>query len=312
MPDLRFTANDRIVVAGASGLIGRALVARLRASGAEVTRLVRRAAVRPDEVQWNPADGLDPEVLTGARAVVVLNGASIGRLPWTESYRSQLIWSRLTPIRAVARALEDLTGPRPQLVTASAVGYYGSAPGRRMSESAEPGTGFLADMCVVLEAAARDAEDITTVTRLRIAPVIHPKGVLAPLMTLTRLGLSGPLGSGTQTWPWIALDDTVAAIEHVIVTRLGGAVNLVGPTRACANDIGFALAVAMNRPYLVRAPRFALRAVLGDAADGLLLADADVVPAALEETGFTWRLRTAEEAVRHVIAQTQELDAREA
>ncbi len=312
MPDERFTTGDRIVVAGASGLIGRALVARLRASGAEVTRLVRRAAVRPDEIAWNPADGLDRAVLAGARAVVVLNGASIGHLPWTESYRSQLIWSRLTPIRAVARAIEDVAEPRPQLVTASAVGYYGSRPGRRMTEDAEPGSGFLADMCVVLEEAARDAEDITTVTRLRIAPVIHPKGVLAPLMTLTALGVSGPLGSGKQIWPWISLDDTVAAIEHVITTKLAGAVNLVGPTPASANDIGFALAVAMNRPYLVRAPRFALRAALGDAADGLLLADADVIPAALDASGFMWRIQTAEEAVRRVVAEAQDSVTREA
>lgn len=298
MPDASFDAGDRVIVAGASGLIGRALVTRLRADGAAVTRLVRREAVRDDEVRWDPADGLDPSILDGARAVVVLNGASIGRLPWTTTYRSELVWSRLTPIRAVERALRELASSRPHLVTASAVGYYGTAPGRRLTESSAAGSGFLADLCVVIEEAARDAEDITDVTRLRFAPVIHPNGVLAPLMTLTALGLSGPLGTGTQSWPWISLDDAAGAASHVIRHRIAGAVNVTGPTRACANDIGFALAVAMNRPFALRAPRFALRAVLGDAAHGLLLSDADVVASVLSESDFTWRHHTAEDAVR--------------
>ena len=136
------------------------------------------------------------------------------------------------------------------------------------------------------------------VALLRTAPVVHAEGVLKPLMLLTRLGLSGPLGLGTQVWPWISLDDEVRAIRHVIDGDLEGPVNLTGPTRATANDLGFALARRMNRPFLLRAPGWALRLALGpDAADALLLSDMPVVPERLEASGFSFTHPTVEDAV---------------
>jgi NAD dependent epimerase/dehydratase family enzyme len=122
--------------------------------------------------------------------------------------------------------------------------------------------------------------------------------VLRPLLTLTRLGLAGPIGRGTQVWPWISLDDEVRAIRHVIDAALTGPVNLAGPTRATANDLGFALAMRMNRPFLLRAPVWGMRLVLGpDATEALLTVDAHVVPAALEESGFAFTHPTVEDAV---------------
>lgn len=287
----------RIVIGGASGLIGRALVASLRDRGDQVTRLVRRPASAPDEVRWLDGEPLDPGVVAGADAVIGLNGASIGRIPWTRGYRSRLLWSRLTPTRTLARAAEALpSSERPLLVSGSAVGFYGSAPGEVLTEASPAGRSFLALLCAEWEAATRPAGERVAV--LRTAPVVHPDGVLKPLMALTRAGLAGPLGSGRQAWPWISLEDEVAAILHVIDRGLTGPVNLAGPTRATADDLGFALAVRMNRPYVVRAPATALRAALGPAfADGLLLADAHVVPEALTASGFAFRHRTVEEAV---------------
>ncbi|GAA3759143.1 TIGR01777 family oxidoreductase [Microbacterium kribbense] len=295
-----------IVVAGASGLIGRALVASLRADGVRVTRLVRRRAQAADEVEWLTDTGpLHPDRLAGAEAVVGLNGASIGRLPWTRAYRSTLLWSRILPTRELAKAVRALGADAPAFVSASAVGYYGTAPGRALSEDAARGETFLADVCGEWEAAALAAGAQTRVALVRTAPVIHPDGVLTPLLLLTRLGLSGPLGRGSQAWGWISLTDEVRAIRHVIDAEIDGPVNLSGPARATANDLGFALAVRMNRPYLVRAPAWALRAVLGDAAEALLLADTHVVPAVLTASGFRFRHPTVEAAVAAALPPRQ-------
>ncbi|WP_109211864.1 MULTISPECIES: TIGR01777 family oxidoreductase [Microbacterium] len=301
MPE-RLTPGDggrRIVVAGASGLIGGALVDSLRADGVEVTTLVRRPPEAPHEVEWlTSGEPLDPAVLEGAEAVVGLNGASIGRFPWTPSYKNTLLWSRVTPTRALARAVRALGTDAPHLVSASAVGYYGSAPGARLSEDVPRGESFLADLCGEWEAAAFGAGTDAAVSVLRTAPVVHAEGVLGPLMLLTRLGVSGPIGRGTQVWPWISLDDEVRAIRHVIDARLTGPVNLSEPTRATANDLGFALAVRMNRPFLLRAPVWGMKLVLGaDATEAILTSDAHVVPDALSASGFDFRHRTVEDAV---------------
>lgn len=301
MPDpaTRRPGSGRVVVAGSSGFIGSTLVDSLRADGIEVTRLVRRPAESPDEVEWlTDASPLDPAVLDGADAVVGLNGASIGRFPWTAHYKNTLLWSRVTPTRAIARALRELGTDAPAFVSASAVGYYGTAPGRKLTEDSPRGESFLADLCGEWEGAALAAGDHARVALLRTAPIVHERGVLKPLLILTKLGVGGPIGRGTQVWPWISLDDEVRAIRHVIDAGLAGPVNLTGPTRATANDLGFALAVRMNRPFLLRAPVWGMNLVLGrDATEALLTADMDVAPAVLEASGFVFRHPTVEDAV---------------
>jgi uncharacterized protein (TIGR01777 family) len=289
----------RVVVAGASGLIGATLVESLRADGVEVTTLVRRPAERADEVEWlTGLEPLDPAVLDGADAVVGLNGASIGRFPWTPAYKNTLLWSRIIPTRALARAVRELRADAPAFVSASAVGYYGSAPGERLTEDSPRGETFLADLCGEWESAALAASPHSRVALLRTAPIIHRDGVLKPLLLLTRFGVSGPIGRGNQVWPWISLEDEVRAIRHVIDSQISGPVNLTGPTRATADDVGFALAVRMNRPYLLRAPVWGIRLALGSAAtESLLTADSNVAPGVLHESGFTFAHPTVEEAV---------------
>ncbi|MEW2005564.1 TIGR01777 family oxidoreductase [Microbacterium sp. NPDC079208] len=288
----------RIVISGASGLIGSALTAALRADGIDVSTLVRRAPQAEGEVEWAPGDAaLDPDVLAGAEAVVALGGASVGRLPWTRGYRRQLVESRLDATNTLTTALRALRTDAPAFLSASAVGYYGSAPGEVLTEHSGPGSTFLADLTVRWETAARRAEDHTRVALLRTAPVIHRRGVLRPMITLTKLGVAGPLGTGTQIWPWISLEDEVRGIRHVLDEKLAGPVNLAGPTRASANEIGRALAQRMQRPFWLPAPRWALRLALGDAAESLLLPDADVRPEVLEQSGFRFTHRTAAEAV---------------
>ncbi|MCX6502195.1 MAG: TIGR01777 family oxidoreductase [Microbacterium sp.] len=294
--------ESRVVLAGASGLIGTALAESFRAGGVAVTRLVRRPARTPDEVEWRPGDDpLDPDVLAGATAVVGLSGASVGHFPWTPRYKSTLLWSRLTPTRTLASAVRALGADAPAFVSASAVGYYGTR-GAGLAEDSPAGSSFLAQLCVAWEREALRAGPHARVSMLRTAPVVHDEGVLKPLLLLTRLGLSGPIGRGTQVWPWISLDDQIGAIRHVIDTGITGPVNLTGPTRATANDLGFALAQRMNRPFLLRAPEPALRLALGkDAAEALLTCDLEVAPAVLTASGFTFRHPTVEDAVADAV-----------
>lgn len=290
---------QRIVISGASGLIGSALASALREDGIAVTTLVRRPPRTLDEVQWWPGEReLDPDVLAGAQAIVALGGASVGRLPWTPRYRRALVDSRLVTTRAIATAVRALRTDAPALVSASAVGYYGSVPGEPLTEDSRAGDTFLAKLCVRWEEEARRAGDDSRVALLRTAPIIHRRGVLKPMIQLTRFGLAGPIGPGSQMWPWISLGDEVRAIRHVIDERIDGAVNLTGPTPASANRIGRALAHRMRRPFWLPAPSFALRLALSAAAaDSLLLSDADVRPAVLEQSGFTFVHRTPEAAV---------------
>jgi len=297
----------RVVVAGASGLIGSALVESLRADGVTVTRLVRRPAEAPDEVEWLTTDApLDPDVLAGAEAVVGLNGASIGRFPWTSGYKHTLVWSRIAPTQALARAVRELGPDAPAFVSSSAVGFYGSAPPGLITEDSPRGESFLADLCGEWESAAMAAGPHARVSLLRTAPLVHADGVLKPLILLTRLGLSGPIGRGTQIWPWISLDDEIAGIRHVIDHDIEGPVNLTGPRRAHANDLGFALATRLNRPYLVRAPEWGLRLVLGkDATEALLTTDSDVRPTVLQSTGFAFTHKSVEEAVASAVPPAQ-------
>ncbi|RWR16107.1 TIGR01777 family protein [Microbacterium enclense] len=293
----------RVVLAGASGLIGSALAESLRADDVEVTSLVRHPASGPHEVQWlHDSAPLDPAVLAGADAVVCLNGATIGRFPWTPSYKSQLLWSRITPTRTLAAAIRDLGDDAPALVNASATGYYGSQPRTVLTETSRRGDGFLADICEEWENAARAAGPRARVALLRTAPIVHERGVLKPLLLLTRLGVSGPIGRGTQVWPWITLEDEVRAIRHVVDSEVDGPVNLTGPTRATANDLGFALARRMNRPYALRAPVWGVKLALGsDATEALLTSDADVRPSVLRDAGFTFLHETVEDAVASAV-----------
>lgn len=292
-------ATEKVVISGASGLIGTALAESLQADGVQVVKLVRRAPSGVDEVEWHPGEQpLDPEVLRGATAVVNLNGASIGKLPWTRAYRKQLWESRQAPTRTLADAIRALGPDAPLFVSASAVGFYGDRPGEVLSEQSGAGNEFLARLSNEWEHEALKAGPDARVALIRTAPVLHPDATLKPLITLTRFGLGGPLGDGKQVWPWIALEDEVAAIRHIIDNGITGPVNLNSPVAATMNDIGGELARQLNRPYWLPVPAWALRAVVGaDVADSLLLTDADVVPQVLQDSGFTFAYPTVAGAV---------------
>lgn len=289
-----------IVLAGGSGLIGSALRDSLRADGYRVVQLVRRAPRGPDEVAWlrDGDSSLDPAILDGASAVVGLNGASIGKFPWTKSYRETLRSSRLEPTRQLSDAIRELGSDAPLFVSASGMGIYGTHPAGPVDESSSAGDDFLARLCVDWEAAALSAGPHARVALLRTAPVVHRDGVLKPLITLTKLGVSGPIAGGHQMWPFISLVDEIGAIRHIIEHELTGPFNLTGPVPASANGLGRSLASGLRRPYFVPVPGFAVKLVLGkDAAESLLTCDVTAFPNALTNSGYEFTYPTVREAV---------------
>ena len=288
----------RVLISGASGLIGSELTRQLEAAGHTVLRLVRRPPRSRAELRWDPATlTLDPAALDGVAAVINLSGASIGRLPWTKSYRRQIMESRVQATRTLTDAMRRSATPPSVLLNASAVGIYGNRPGEELTEESAPGSDFLATVVTTWEAEARLAPESTRVVMLRTGLVLAKGGALKPLMPIVRLGLGGPLGRGSQIWPWVSLHDEAAAIVHLLTSELSGPVNLAGPTPVTANDVIRAVATALRRPFFLPVPEFVLTLALQDAARQLLLADQRVSSAKLEADGFRFTHRTAAEAV---------------
>lgn len=288
----------RVLIAGASGFIGTALIERLTADGHDIVRLVRRRAQGPDEASWSPAAGIiDFSVMDRIDAVVNLSGASLARLPWTKGYRGEIVDSRVTATRTLADAMRKARRPPQVFLSASAVGYYGDRPGELLTEFSSAGTGFLAEVVQRWEGAAALAPDDTRTVVFRTGIVVGHGGALQRVSTLTRLGLSGRLGTGGQHWPWISLHDEVAAIVHLLTSHLSGPVNLAGPTPAIADRVMTAMAERMHRPYAFTVPERMLELALGRAADELLLSSQKVRPQRLLDDGFRFEHVTVEAAL---------------
>ncbi|MGX5680684.1 TIGR01777 family oxidoreductase [Schumannella luteola] len=296
---------ERILVSGASGFIGTELCRQLEADGRTVLRLVRREPASPDEFRWSPDEGtIDPRALEAADAVVNLSGASTGRLPWTPSYKREILYSRVNATRTLAEAIGRASEPPSVLVNGSAVGYYGDRPGETLDENSAKGDGFLSDVVQAWEQAAALVPDITRVVLARTGVVVGRGGAFTPLVPLTLVGLGARFGRGTQVWPWISLHDEAAALRHLIDSELDGVVALAGPKPATSSEITTALAETLRRwhPWVI--PTFAIK-LLGDAGQELLLNDQHVVPERLRADGFEFRDSSAAEAIRRAFARDE-------
>jgi uncharacterized protein (TIGR01777 family) len=287
----------RVLIAGASGLIGSALGDRLRREGHEVRRLVRREAREGGEFGWDPPSGtIANGAFEGVDAVVNLGGKPLFPGRWSAMRKQELTDSRVEPTEVLAEAVaEHGVGV---LVNASAVGYYGHTHESIVDESGPRGRGFLAELCEAWETATAGAGD-ARVVNIRTGLVLSAKGGLyGTLRPLFQLCLGGRLGDGRQFMPWIALEDEVGAIVHVLThDDLSGPVNLSGPAPVTNAEFTKAVGRALHRPAPWWVPGIALKAVLGQAGEEMALFGQRAVPAALERSGYEFGHRTLDSAL---------------
>ncbi len=280
------TTPQRIAITGASGLIGSALVGHLKSEGHTVQRLVRRAPVSPDEVQWDPKSGyVDLESLRGVDAIIHLAGAGVGDKRWNKKYKAEILNSRLLGTTTIANAVTEL---QPDVfISASAIGWYGESGNRAVVETDNAGDDFLAAVCREWEGAADLAHNTRTV-KIRTGLVLDPTGgALGKMLPLFRFGLGGKMGNGKQWWSWITLHDLIRAITFMLEGDISGPVNLTAPNPVTNQEFTSALARAMHRPALFPAPAIALKIAMGGFS-AEILGSKKVVPQALTEAGFEW------------------------
>jgi uncharacterized protein len=275
----------KVLITGATGLVGSALAAHLRSSGATVDALRR-----PHD--WNPETGyIDCGRLEGVDAVIHLAGENIAAGRWTELRKQKILDSRVRGTDLLARSLASVKRPPKVFISASAIGYYGDRGSTILDESSPAGSGFLAEVCKKWEAATSPAAIAgIRVVQLRTGIVLSRDGGALPQMARPfRFGAGGVLGDGRQFMSWITLQDLCRAFHHVLVTEsLRGAVNAVSPEPSTNREFTQALASALHRPALVCVPRFAVRLALGELADALMLASTRVIPANLLQSGFSF------------------------
>lgn len=287
-----------VLISGARGLIGGALTARLQSSGHSVTALSR--SPRAGELGWHfEAAQLEP-----FDAVVHLAGESIASGRWTAAKKAAILETRVRTTTRLAQALATLKRPPGSLIVASAIGCYGDRPGEVLDENSSYGDGFLAQVDRRWEAAAEPARAAgVRVVHPRFGIVLSPDGgALKPLLTVFKLGLGGPIGSGRQMWSWIALEDVAAALVHLLVTdSLAGPVNVVAPNPLPERDFAAILGRVLRRPAFMPLPAFAARLVLGEMATELLLADQDVRAGRLLDSGYSFAFTDLETALRSML-----------
>jgi hypothetical protein len=292
----------RVVISGSSGLVGAALARSLLAAGDVPVALVRPGgrATLGERAAWDPSGKqVDLAALEGADAIVHLAGENIASGRWTEARKRAIRESRVAGTSTLADAILRAERPPKVLVSASAVGYYGDRGAEELREDSGPGTGFLSEVCQAWEAAARPAEARCRVVVLRIGMVLAKQGgVLARLVPPFRAGLGGPVGPGTQWASWIRLHDLLAVIERAIEDpAFNGAYNCTAPAPVTNRELTKALGQALRRPTILPAPSFALRLVLGEMADELLLASTRAIPARLTALGFPFQAPTLDQAL---------------
>jgi uncharacterized protein (TIGR01777 family) len=285
----------KVVIAGASGLVGSALAPALRAAGHDVFRLVRnRAAGAPDEIGWDPAaGGIDRDRLAQADAIINLAGENLAAGRWTVARRQRILRSRVDATRTLVAGMAGLGRKPAVFLSASAVGFYGDRGDEVLTEQSGIGHGFLSEVCLAWETHAEGATRLGVRTALLRFGVILARhgGALAKMLPLFRMGLGGPLGSGRQWMSWISLDDVVGIVTHALRDeRCAGPLNVVSPGAVTNLEFTAALAQALRRPAILRAPAWALRLALGRSmADEALLGSARVAPQRLKQAGYAFR-----------------------
>ena len=294
MPNIK-----RVAVTGSSGLIGSALVARLKSDGYQVQKIVRRATRNQEEVRWDPIKGeIDLDALDGVDAVFHLAGAGVGDKRWSAAYRSEILNSRLLGTTTIANACQQLQTD--VFISASAIGYYGETGNRAVTETDKGGSDFLSVVCREWEAVADLASSVRTI-KLRTGLVLDPTGgALGRMIPLFKFGLGGKLGSGKQWWSWITLHDQIRAMMFLMNSKIEGAVNLTSPNPVTNQEFTASLARVLKRPALFPAPAFALKAVLGGFSSEVL-GSKKVIPKVLTDAKFDFDFSFVSDALTALI-----------
>lgn len=300
-------APMKILVSGASGFLGTALVAFLTTGGHNVTRLVRsRARADAQEILWDPQRGVeDIARLEGFDAVAHLAGENIvGR--WTAEKRARIRDSRVRGTTTLCDALMRLSSPPKVLVSASAVGYYGNRGDEVLTEESPAGQGFLAEVCQAWEAATSEVRQSMRVVHPRIGIVLSPRGgAFAQMLIPFRLGVGGIVGSGEQYMSWVTLDDMLGALHHALITEsLSGPINVTSPNPVTNRELTTTLGKVLGRPTRIPLPAGVARMTLGEMADELLLSSARVVPQQLLHSQYSFRHPDLEKALRYILGKS--------
>ncbi|MDQ1491298.1 MAG: uncharacterized protein QOJ23_3812 [Actinomycetota bacterium] len=296
-----------VVVTGSSGLIGSALRGALERAGHRLIPMVRSQG-SGDAVRWDPDRGaIDAAALEGVGAVVNLAGEGIGNKRWNEEQKSRIRDSRVRGTTLLAETLAKLQKAPKVLLSGSAVGFYGDRGDEVLTENSRAGDGFLAELCVAWEAAAAPAREAgVRVSHLRTGIVLAGNGGALPKMLMPfKLGLGGKLGSGSQWMSWIALDDEVGAIVHLLGDEApAGPINLTAPNPAANADFTKALGGALGRPTVLSVPKIGLKLLLGgQMAEEMLLGGQRVLPTRLLDSGYTFAHPELSDALRTALAQ---------
>ncbi|MCS6884620.1 MAG: TIGR01777 family oxidoreductase [Acidobacteriota bacterium] len=298
----------KILVSGSSGLIGSSLLPMLTAAGHRVISLVRRTPSE-QEIFWDPSAGtIEREKMEGFDAVIHLAGENIADGRWTQEKKNNIRSSRVRSTALLADTLAKLAHPPSTFISASAIGYYGNRNSEPLREESDSGSGFLAEVCRDWEAATATAQEAgIRVINLRIGIVLTPKGgALKQMLLPFELGLGGKLGDGKQYMSWIALDDLLGAIYHVLMKEeLCGPVNAVSPNPVTNSEFTLTLARVLGRPALFPAPRFALKLALGEMAEETALASAKVYPSKLLLSDYNFRLPELKDALEHCLGKVK-------
>jgi uncharacterized protein (TIGR01777 family) len=294
----------RVLISGAGGLVGTEVYRQLKDAGHVPIKLVRRKAKASDEISWSPARlELDPEVMESIDAVVNLAGATTGRIPWTKNYKKQIVYSRINSTKTLVAAINSAKNPPEVLVSGSASGFYGEGGSAWLSETSPKGEGFLSDLANSWEIEASKAR--TRVVLVRTTLVMSRRlGALGKLLPIIKLGIGGALGSGKQFWAWINLVDEAAAIIHLINTSSAeGPYNLTAPEPANCEQMIHALGKQLGRPTWFRVPAFAMRILIGEAAQELLLVSQKMTATKLLTSGFRFKYPDLDSSVRWVVSK---------
>lgn len=296
----------KILVSGATGLVGTSLRRSLTEKGHQVVPLVRSSPKdNASEIYWNPEQGtLSALELEGFDAVVHLAGESIAEGRWTDEKKRRIRESRLKGTGLLSETLAKLKEKPEVLVSASAVGFYGSRGDEIMDEQSASGSDFLAEVCREWELATQPAAQAgVRVVNLRFGVILSGEGgALAKMLLPFRMGAGGKLGGGRQYMSWVAIDDAVAAIEHALSNKmLRGPVNVVAPNAVTNEEFTKTLGHVLSRPTIFSVPAFAARLLFGEMADATLLSSQRVEPKRLTESGFTFKYPEVEGALRHIL-----------